>query len=990
MDILITCYRLDLTGSSTYTLTLATELKNRGHSVSVFSPFPKAVADEMRKRQISVHQNLQDLAARQYSFIIAQHNVISAMARSVLPETPMIFISHGKLLPQAYLEQPPPIDIDIRKYVAVSERIQKHLVDNHHIPSCRVEVVRNFVDTQRFSPRSEISPAPRTVLLLCNRCTRRIHKTVKGACRRLNLKLILVGGNKQVLNVEDYINRADIVISIGRGILEAMACGRAAIVYGYLGGDGMVTKDNIDLLKGRNFSGRVFRKNYNVNDLVEEIRKYDVSMGKINRQIVLREYNVSIATDRIIGICNDVLRDFRPKPVCFGEINRYLSEARNIVPLVRKNRTSEVSSVCHGIINRILPPFTKRRCLAKVIINRVIGISRVPAMFRRAFLWLVFSPHPRRFTNVWITFKAGGLLACYLRVVENFSDIYRTYRPGQYELKYSQSRHIFALSNHKPLFSVFVVLRGVPPIKLMKKCIESVRSQHYDNWELVLLGQTINQPQELYGFIESISQQDKRVCYYNSAEKNLGARLNEGFKYAKGKFIGFLEQDDELTPDALTWLVWAVNAHPDVAWFYSDEDRISAVTGRCRTPNFKPDFSAEFLFSNFYTGHFCVYSADVLSQAGGFTEAVELDPYYDMALRLAKTQSSKTIIHIPRVLYHKRDYGLFNGSKSIKDSDSMAGCNAVRQSLKRRNLKGQVVPHTLCRTLYQITFEPTQFPKVCIIIPSKNNSAMLHKCLAALQNHTHYPDYEVIIIDNQSDDPDFHELVRREQVRVIRYDKPFNHSDMNNMAIESVHTDWVVLMNNDVEILSQRWLEQLVATSQIDESIAMVGGLLLYPNGTVQHSGMIMGIRGVAGHAHKYMKTNSVGYNGRLFALQQFTGVTAALSLMRVSAFRAVGGFNAIRYPTSYNDADLCIRLHKQGFRCIYNPMVRAVHYECRTRPITTDELVFRQRLSEDHTEILAADPFYNRNLTLKNEQFVGFRPFPVEMQIPQLRDCVS
>lgn len=618
---------------------------------------------------------------------------------------------------------------------------------------------------------------------------------------------------------------------------------------------------------------------------------------------------------------------------------------------------------------------------------KIIGICRT---FTRVFFWLFFSPHPRIFTNVWITFKAGGLRACYLRAIENFSDVYRIYRPGQYELKYFQSHSILSSAGKMPLFSILVVLRDVSSIRLISKCVESVNSQHYDNWELVLLGGTSNQSQELDGFIESISQQDKRLNYYNATEKSLGACLNEGLKYAKGKFIGFLEQEDELAPDALTWLVWAVNTHPDAVWFYSDEDRISAVTGKRRRPNFKPDFSAEFLFSTFYTSHFCVYSADVLSRAGGFSESMDIDPYYDLALRLAEVHSPKTITHIPRVLYHKRDYDLFNGGKCIEDSRSTAGCNAVLQSLRRRNLKGQVVPHALCRTLYQITLEPTQLPKVCIIIPTRNNPAILRRCLTALRSHTRYPYYEIIILDNQSDDPAFHELVRREGVRVVKYDKPFNHSDMNNMAVDSVHTDWVVLMNNDIEILSHGWLEQLVAVSQIDVTIAMVGGLLLYPNGTVQHSGMIMGIRGVAGHAHKYMKTNSVGYNGRLLALQQFTGITAALSLVRVSAFKAVGGFNATRYPTSYNDADLCIRFYKRGFRCIYNPMVRAVHYECRTRPITTDELVFRRRLSEDHPEMLTADPFYNRNLTLKNEQFVGFRPFPVQMQVSELRDCES
>jgi glycosyltransferase involved in cell wall biosynthesis len=986
MDILITCYRLDLTGSSTYTLTLAVELKNRGHSVAVFSPFSEVIADEMRKQQISVYKNLQELASGQFSFIIAQHNILAVMVRSIMPEVPMIFICHGKLLPQAYLEQPPPIDIDIRKYIAVSERIRDHLIFNHRIPSHCVETVRNFVDTQKFLPRGEISQTPGVVLLLSNRCTHRIYKTVKGACRKLSLKLITIGGNRQVINVEDYINKADLVISLGLGILEAMACGRAAIVYGYLGGDGMITQDNIDLLKKANFSGRVFQKNYNVEDLIREIKKYHWSMGKTNRAIVLREYNVSTAADKIIDICNDVLNTFCPRPVCIGEINQYLNQSEHIFPFVCKRSNygePTISPVCHKIINRIFLLYTKIKHFANVTFKKTKKALCIFAMLARVFSWLLFSPNPRRFSNVWITFKAGGLRACYRRAVESFFDTYRTYHPGSNELTLPQSRHILSFKRCKPLISILVVLHPAASARLIRKCIDSVRRQHYDKWEIILLAEKISKASKADRVLESMTQQDHRIRLCCTIGTTAGAKLNEGLKFAKGQFIGFLEPQDKLPPDALTWLVWAINSNPDAVWFYSDEDRISAIIGRRHTPNFKPDFSMELLLSTMQTGHFSVYSADILLQAKGFTELADIDPYHDLALRIAETHPRKNIIHIPRVLYHQRDYRPSNDSRKHAELISAAGCNAVRQSLKRRNLKAQVTQHPLCRTLYQIELEPKQFPKVSIIIAAKNNPELLRKCLTALRNHTCYPDYEIIIIDNQSDDPAFYELLGREQMRIVRYDKPFNHSDMHNTAIDLVQTDWIVLMNNDVEILSERWLEQMVATAQMDKSIAAVGGLLLYPNGTVQHGGIILGIRGIAGHAHKYMDAQKCGYFGRLHALQEYSGVTAALSLIR----KSVGGFNATRYPTSFNDVDLCIRLKQNGFRCIYNPMIRAMHYELKTRPITKDELIFRQRLAEDHYQILNNDPFYNPNLSLSNEQFHGFREFPIEYQIPELCD---
>ncbi|GAJ09966.1 unnamed protein product, partial [marine sediment metagenome] len=228
------------------------------------------------------------------------------------------------------------------------------------------------------------------------------------------------------------------------------------------------------------------------------------------------------------------------------------------------------------------------------------------------------------------------------------------------------------------------------------------------------------------------------------------------------------------------------------------------------------------------------------------------------------------------------------------------------------------------------------------------------------------------IIDNRSDDLRVKEYLAAENsenhLKVIQYDKPFNHSEINNIAVKSIDSEFVVFMNNDIEIISDRWLEQLVATIQIDESVAVAGGLLLYPNGKVQHAGIVLGLYGVAEHSHKYSVSNSIGYCGRLKSLQEMSGITFALAIVRRSNFELVGGFNSQRYPTSFNDVDLCIRLRKKGFRCLYNPMVKAIHYETLTRPINEKELIYGGRIKNDYSEILRNDPFYNPNLALDNE----------------------
>jgi len=612
----------------------------------------------------------------------------------------------------------------------------------------------------------------------------------------------------------------------------------------------------------------------------------------------------------------------------------------------------------------------------------------------RATLWLFFNPSPRKLPNLWITFKNGGLNACIRKSIEKFGSQSTPYNPNQNQLTELQCKNLFSTCMDKPLISVLVMLSPDTSSTLLEKCIQSVCTQYYPNWELVLIsGKETHHSSTVKKIIRSKMLQENRIYRYCSDDKTPGAQLNQCLKTVHGRFIAFLHPHDKLSSDALTWFVWALNANPDAVWFYSDEDKISII-GRRHSPNFKPDFSAEFLLSNFFTAHLSFYSTDILLKTAGFTENQPLDAHYDIALRLSEFLPREKIVHIPRVLYHWRQ--IPNSAAAgigAKPNAPEAGRKAVAKALERRNIKATVTSYELCQTLYKIKLAPTSFPKISIIIPTKNSLSLVQKCVHSIRRHTNYPSYEIVIINNASDNAEFLKYIKAEQsenrIRVIHYDKPFNHSEMNNIAVQSTNSDFAVFMNNDIEIISDEWLEQLVATAQMDKTIGVVGAMLLYPDGKVQHSGIILGLYGMAGHAHKYIRSRSPGYFGRLHALQEYSGITAALSLIRLSAFRLIGGFNAIRYPSSYNDVDLCIRLHKNGFRCVYNPMVLAIHYESKTRPITKEEFVFQKRLKEDYEKTLKADPFYNPNLTLFNEQFMGFRSFPVEEQISELRDLI-
>jgi O-antigen biosynthesis protein len=246
-----------------------------------------------------------------------------------------------------------------------------------------------------------------------------------------------------------------------------------------------------------------------------------------------------------------------------------------------------------------------------------------------------------------------------------------------------------------------------------------------------------------------------------------------------------------------------------------------------------------------------------------------------------------------------------------------------------------------------------------------------------------------VVVDNGSDEKELHKYLRNEvehgRITLLSYDKPFNHSAINNMAVAAVESEFVVLMNNDVVVKSPRWLEQMAGVMELDEKIAAVGCMLIYPLGLIQHAGVVLGLCGIAGHAHKNTVPQSLGYLGRLQTLGEFSAVTAAMMLLRRKSFLEVGGFDAGRYPALYNDVDLCLRLRKRGNRCIYDPMVKAIHHESLTRPISDNDIVSGRRLVEDYGPLLRRDPFYNPNLSLANERFFGFRDFPPEDQISAL-----
>jgi glycosyltransferase involved in cell wall biosynthesis len=538
---------------------------------------------------------------------------------------------------------------------------------------------------------------------------------------------------------------------------------------------------------------------------------------------------------------------------------------------------------------------------------------------------------------------------------------------GRELLTRQQALAVIAGLQDRPLITL-VVAGG-----LESPAAKSVFAQYYGHWEMIVLEPApCGRETSAASHAPAKPSNDPRVQTASVQGAGPVAALNAGLATASGQYLAFLREGHELSADALTWIAWRIQQQADLAWLYSDHDHVDH-RGRRRHPFHKPDFSPEFLLANRFTDPLSVYHTAKIRDLGGFRGEEPAAARHDLALRLSESVTPEQIAHLPVILCHCHGR---NTAEATPESRA-AGEQVVQAALDRRGLDASVRQQAFHPGSFAIELRPSRHPSVDILLPTRNCFELIKNCIASVRAHTRYPNYRIVVIDNQSDCPSLRQYLQQEAERgliVLPYDQPFNHSDMHNQAIRSLESDLFVLLNNDIEILSPNWLEQLVASLEFDPQVAGVGGLLTYPDGVVQHGGLILGLGGTAGHAHRLLPAAIPGYFGRLHSLQEFSGVTAAMALVRRDAFLSVGGFRSERYPTSFNDVDLWIRLRQAGYRCLYNPLVKATHFESMTRGRDPSERVYRARLQEDWTDVLKNDPFYNPNLTLEGEQLDGFR----------------
>lgn len=529
----------------------------------------------------------------------------------------------------------------------------------------------------------------------------------------------------------------------------------------------------------------------------------------------------------------------------------------------------------------------------------------------------------------------------------------------------------------RPLISVIMPTYN-PELPWLIEAIESVRSQVYRKWELCIADDASTNP-VVRGILEHYARLDPRIKVTVRPENgHISAASNSALELATGEWIALLDHDDVLRENALFWVADAINEVKDVRLLYSDEDKLGE-TGERQDPHFKSDWNPDLFHSYNMICHLGVYDAALVRAVGGFRLGMEGSQDYDLALRCVERLESHQIHHIPRVLYSWRAHPQSTASSGeAKPYAELAGKRALDEHFERRGMQAHVelTDHGVYRARYAL---PASQPMVSLIIPTRNAVDLVKQCIDSIIDRTTYESYEILLVDNGSDDPRslayFSSLSDHPRVRVIRDDRPFNYSALNNAAVKVARGEIVGLVNNDIEVVSPDWLSEMVSLA-IQPEVGAVGARLWYPNDTLQHGGVVLGIGGVAGHAHKYLPKGKRGYYGRADLIQSFSAVTGACLLVRKSVYEQVQGLNEIDLRIAFNDVDFCLRIREAGYRNVWTPYAELYHHESATRG-TEDTPEKQERFAREVRfmmkrwgEALLRDPAYNPNLTLVHEDF--------------------
>ena len=529
---------------------------------------------------------------------------------------------------------------------------------------------------------------------------------------------------------------------------------------------------------------------------------------------------------------------------------------------------------------------------------------------------------------------------------------------------------------YEPTISIVTPTFNTPK-QFLTAMIESVLAQTYSHWELCIAdgGSDNSHVKEV---LQCWVKKDNRLkIKFLPQNEGIAGNTNAAFSLATGDFIALLDHDDLLAPFAFFEVIKTINEYSEVNFIYSDEDKLSE-DGRVRSgPHFKPDWSFDTLRGYNYILHLTIFRKKLLDRIGGFREGYEGSQDFDLFLRVV--EQTKHIVHIPKVLYHWRKHaGSIARGPRAKLYAYESAKRALREHLERLGKKGRV-EDGLFLSSYQIIYEMRDTPKISILIHTKDQTDDLHRCVRTILDTSSYRHFEILIIDNGSVDNNtsarYEGLKTNNSIRILRYEHSVNDAVMNNFAIHHAQGDVVLFLHHDVEVINADWLERMLEYV-IREDVGAVGAKLYYPDHTLQHAGMILGIKGVAGYSQRNFPRDSGGYAWRLKLLQNVSAVTAACLMIRKRIFEAVGGFDE-KYVYAYHDVDLCLKLREKGYMIVWTPYAELYHYEPKNKGLNTasesqervqkDIALFQTRWKEI---LKQGDPYYSPHLTLEREDF--------------------
>lgn len=555
---------------------------------------------------------------------------------------------------------------------------------------------------------------------------------------------------------------------------------------------------------------------------------------------------------------------------------------------------------------------------------------------------------------------------------------YEAYVPDEAALEKQRHHHF----EYSPLISVAVPAYRTPE-KFLAQMIDSLLAQTYGNWELCIAN---GSPEDsaMKKVLEEYTKKDSRIRVSELTEnKGIAGNTNAALEMAQGEFVGLLDHDDLLAPNALYEIVRALDEDRNLDAVYTDEDKVTTELDEHFQPHLKPDFNLDLLRSNNYICHFFVVRRSIVQKVGGFCQEFDGAQDHDFIFRCIET--AEKVGHIPEILYHWRTHKASTADNPASKMYAFdAGKRAIEAHLKRTGTEG-IVSHTPDLGFFRVKYPVQGQPLVSVIIPNKDEKETLKACIDSIREKTEYPNYEIIIVENNSTTDEifqyYKELSQDPRIRLLRWKKEFNYSAINNYGVRHANGEYLLFLNNDVTVITPGWIKELLGVCQRPE-VGAAGVKLIYPDNTIQHAGCVIGLGGIAGHMFVDMPANRTGYLHKASILQDMSAVTAACMMMKRTAFEEAGGFTE-KLSVAFNDVDLCLKVRKNHKLIVYDPYVQLYHMESKTRGAEDNKEKARRFQEEieymrcQWIDILKkGDPYYNKNLSLTKWNY-SLRPLP-------------